>query len=130
MSSFSCTYLYARDKQEIIFFLSLSITSFQPSSYFFSYLVLSVSNTSILPHRLISHPQSRLFFPPSYCIGTISQFPSLSFFNHPGFHTGIKLSVAHYFAAMSGVSHSIQLAMLLFPLMPAYNTSHPLHLSL
>lgn len=34
VSSFSCTYFYAIDKQEILFFL-LSITSFQPSSYFF-----------------------------------------------------------------------------------------------
>lgn len=54
VSSSSGTSFYARDKQEILFFL-LSITSPQASPYFFSFLPLSVSNTFTLPHRLISH---------------------------------------------------------------------------
>lgn len=70
---------------------------------FFSYLLFSFQHIHPPPQTHFSYPvMPFFFFFLSYCIGTISQFPSLSLFNHPGFQTGIKLSVAHHSAGMSG----------------------------
>lgn len=69
---------------------------------FFLFTPLSFQHIHPTPQTHLS-PLSCLLFPLSYCIGTISQFPSISLSKHPGFFTGIKLSVAHHFAATSGL---------------------------
>lgn len=84
------------------------------SSSFLSLLFsLSLTFSPIYSSQFPTHPSSPtdsslillcLFFFLSYCIGTVSLFLSLSLFNHKSLYAGIKLSVAHHFSAMSGLS--------------------------
>lgn len=63
VSSFSCTYFYARDKQKILLFLLSHF--FSAFLLLFSYLLLSVS---IIPHiPPLSSPVMHFFFPVLLC---------------------------------------------------------------